>query len=147
MQRSSPLFALAVATTIAASGCYSVKYHVEDSSTPIEETAGSGRFRYHFKEEGRNYFIGLGLLPIWGDRTETMLARHMVRGSRISNLKITNQFGAMDVLLSAGSYFLLAVTLAPVFYLGTPYVALPLALGSRTVTYEGDVVDDVEAAE
>lgn len=132
---------------MASSGCYSVKYYVEDSPTPVEVTSGAGRFRYHFKEEGRNYFLIYGLLPVWGDKTETLLSKHMVRGSRISNLKVTTQIGALDILLSAGVNLLILFTLTPGLGIMAPYVAGPLGIGTRTVSYEGDVVDDAEAAE
>lgn len=147
MQRSSPVLALALAVTLATSGCYSVKYYVEDSPTPVEVTSGAGRFRYHFKEEGRNFFMIYGLLPVWGDKTDTLLSKHMVRGSRISNLKVTTQVGVFDFLLSAGVNLVIVATLTPGLGLMAPYVAGPLGLGTRTVTYEGDVIDDTEAGE
>lgn len=147
MQRSTTITALALAAALALPGCYSVKYHVEDSPSPVEITAGAGRLRYHFKEEGRNYFLVYGLLPFWGDKTEALLAKHMIRGSRVSNLKITNQVTFTDVLVSLGVGVGLTLVLTPVLGMAAPYVVGPLGLGIRTTTLEGDVIDDVEAAQ
>lgn len=147
MLRSRTLLALAMAATLSTPGCYSVKYQVEDSPTPVEMTHGSGRFRYHFKEEGRHYFMVYGLLPIAQDKTETVLAKHMVRGSRISNLKVTHQMSIWDYLISVGVNFVVILGLTPAFGPMAVYVAGPLGLGTRTVTYEGDVIDDTEIGE
>ncbi len=130
---ASRSLAIAVSVALAAplTGCYSIKHYVDDSGTPVETTSSGGSVRYHFKEEGRYYYLLYGLLPVWSDKTETLLGKHTVPGTKVANLKITQQFGPMDILLTVG-----------VGILGGVY----LGFVTRSVAYEGDVVNDLEAA-
>lgn len=130
---------LAVALLAPLGGCYSIRHVVEDGAGSVAFSHQGGDRRYHFTEEGRNYYLLYGLLPIYQVRADTLLEKHVRRGATLANLRIEQQLGPVDVGITVG------VNLAA----GAVTAGLGSILGfsSRTVRYEGDVFNREEVAE
>lgn len=131
-------WALAATLTAPLAGCYTIHHAVEDSLTPVEFSHSEGDRRSHFSEEGRNFYILYGLLPIVHTSTDAMLQKYVRKGTRISNLRVEQAFTPMDFGLSLGIN-----TVAGMMTMGfAPW----LGILTRTVRYEGDVVNAPEEA-
>lgn len=119
--------ALVTALTLALSGCYTIRHYVDAPAGDVSLGPIGGPTQYHFKEEGRYFYLIGGLVPVMSPQTSELLARHQRKGSAISNLQIKQEYGIVDIgintvvsILSAG------------FLTGM--------VQSMTITYEGDVV-------
>jgi len=116
--------ALASALCISLSGCYTMHHYVDDPAGEVSLGPVSGDQQYHFKEEGRYFYIVGGLVPVFSPKTGDLLAKHKRRGAKISNLKIEQQYGPVDIGINFVS---------SVFLWGL--------VQSLSISYEGDVID------
>lgn len=103
-------------------GCYSIQHYVENPRGEVSFDDQSGRTNYHFKEEGRYFYVLGGLIPVYSPKMDDLLGKHIKKGNKLKNLRITQEFGPIDLGIG---------------YLSS--VLLPIGIGARTVTYEGDV--------
>lgn len=131
-------WALAVTLTAPLAGCFTIHHAVEDSLSPVEFSHSEGNRRNHFSEEGRNFYVLYGLLPVAQTSTEALLQKYARKGTRISNLRIEQAFTPLDIGLSLGIN-----TVAGMMTLG---IAPWFGIYTRTVRYEGDVVNVPEEA-
>ena len=130
----------ALASCLVISGCYTLRYSVDDSPGPVEVTHDKGYFRQHFKVEGRAYYILYGLVPVYQPTTADLLKDYTTRGRKIVNLRMSQEWGPWDILLTVG-----VDAVVESLSLGiNPGWSILGAIGpySRTVTYEGDVQDN-----
>ena len=117
---------LALASTLALSlsGCYTMRHFVDDPSNEVSMGPVSGEERYHFKEEGRYFYVISGLVPVFSPKVNDLIAKHKRKGAKISNLKVEQQYGPVDIGINiVSSAFLFGL------------------VQSMSITYEGDVVE------
>lgn len=116
---------MALAITMLTSGCYSMQHYVQNAGGEVSFTDNVGERDYHFREEGRYFYILWGLVPVVAPKADDLLAKHTRKGMKIRNLKVEQQYGPVDFAVSILSNW---------FTLGL--------IQSWGVAYEGDVVEE-----
>lgn len=115
--------ALASALVSSLAGCYTMRHYVDDPTSEVSMGSVSGETQYHFREEGRYFYVIGGLVPVFSPKANDLIAKHKRRGVKISNLKIEQQYSPVDIGLNI------------VF----SYITFGL-VQSMSIAYEGDVV-------
>lgn len=126
MQKRLLAMSIAIAFTMLTSGCYSMQHYVQNARGDVSfgDTESEGDRDYHFREEGRYFYILWGLVPVVSPKADEMLSKHTRKGTKIRNLKVEQQYGPVDIGINILSNW---------FTLGL--------IQSWSVAYEGDVVE------
>lgn len=105
-------------------GCYTMRHYVDGPVGEVSMGPVAGETKYRFKEEGRYFYVFGGLIPVMSPSANDLLARHQRKDVTISNFRIEQQQGPVDIGINIlSSYLLLGL------------------VQSMSVTYEGDVVE------